>query len=182
MYAAALGREEILHTLLQMKPDLCARNSCEQTVLMIAASYGHVPIIRLLKDHAAHRAATTVTTEDKFEVFRKIIGMDLVDASGFTALHFAAHYNHQNAVQYLLKYGANPNIPDNQGMTPTLLACEDEVQQMCLPDLIKAGGNLSLKNKDGKSGFDIGHRENLQTLVSKLSNEVPKPANTYGSF
>ena len=177
MYAAALCREEIFYTLLQKNPDLCARNNTNETVLMIAASFGHVPIIEQLKLNVQQR---TNSMETPNAMFRIIIGMDLVDDFGFTALHFAVYYNHQTVVEHLLQMGANPNIPDQDGMTPTLLACVDEVQHPCLRALITAGGNLSLKNKAGKTVFDIGHRETLKKLVLFFDNR--KTVNSYVNF
>ena len=181
MYAAALCREVIVDTILRKNPDLCARNNSNETVLMIAASYGHVSIIDQLILNAQQRTNSSRTPK-KNAIFREISGMDLVNNSGFTALHFAVYFNHQTAVEYLLKIGANPDIPDQDGMTPTLLACGEEVQHPCLRALIKAGGNLSLKNKAGKTGFDIGHRETIKKLVANVLDGNRKTVNSYGNF
>lgn len=42
----------------------------------------------------------------------------LADADGRTPLHVATVYAHRQAVECLLRYGADPHAPDNEGLTP----------------------------------------------------------------
>uniref|UniRef100_A0AC34Q7D7 Uncharacterized protein n=1 Tax=Panagrolaimus sp. JU765 TaxID=591449 RepID=A0AC34Q7D7_9BILA len=62
----------------------------------------------------------------------------------------AAVYDQANALKILLGLGADPYVPDNEGMTPTdhasLLANKE-----CLVELIKNGGKVYESNKAGKS-------------------------------
>jgi len=41
----------------------------------------------------------------------------------YTPMHWVAAKNHKDVVPVLLKYHANPNLPDRDGMTPLHTAC-----------------------------------------------------------
>uniref|UniRef100_A0A914Y4V4 Ankyrin repeat protein n=2 Tax=Panagrolaimus superbus TaxID=310955 RepID=A0A914Y4V4_9BILA len=169
MYACALRREKIVSIFLTKNPDLCVQNDVKQTALMIASCFGHVSIIDKLIQYAKQRSKFSHQ-----KTFADIVGLQMTDESGFTALHFAVYYAQEDAVRYLLNVHANPNIPDLDGMTPTLLACTDEHRKKCLKDLINANGKLQHRNKNGQSGFD------LQQNLSKT--EETKKSQKYGYF
>uniref|UniRef100_A0A914YSL0 Ankyrin repeat protein n=1 Tax=Panagrolaimus superbus TaxID=310955 RepID=A0A914YSL0_9BILA len=140
---------------------------------MIAASFGHVSIIKKLVKYSEENAETS----DAKNIIAKKIGLHLADEGGFTALHYAVFYGHHPTIEYLLQLGSDPNVPDIEGMTPTLMACVDQFQEESLPALIKAGGSLYHCNHDGQNGFDIAKRKSL------LSFQTHKPEGTlYGSF
>lgn len=45
-----------------------------------------------------------------------------VDKSSCTALHYATRYRQYECIKALLDMGADPNKPDEKGMTPMLIA------------------------------------------------------------
>lgn len=54
----------------------------------------------------------------------KSISVNAVDASGNTALHWAAYKNHPQVVEYLLSMGGNAQSENNaEGQTPLHWAC-----------------------------------------------------------
>uniref|UniRef100_A0A914QF06 Ankyrin repeat protein n=1 Tax=Panagrolaimus davidi TaxID=227884 RepID=A0A914QF06_9BILA len=152
MYASALCRVEIVKSLLTRNPNLCAQNDSKQTALMIAASFGHVSILEILINYSKEFSKRIPNSK-----FENICGLNLSDENGFTALHYAVYYAHDEAVKCLLFANANPNIPDKEGITPTLLACSDQNRQKCLNFLIKNGGNMDIRNQKGQNGYDL-HR------------------------
>uniref|UniRef100_A0AC34RK09 BTB domain-containing protein n=1 Tax=Panagrolaimus sp. JU765 TaxID=591449 RepID=A0AC34RK09_9BILA len=57
--------------------------------------------------------------------------------------------NQKNAIKILLINGADPNIADNLGMTPTLVAClntNSVGSKKCLIELIKYSGKMNYRN------------------------------------
>lgn len=170
MYACALNCEEIAAFILSKNPNICVRNEEQQTALMIAASFGHDSVIEQLVEYANQ------SSEEKS--VKEIIGLDLSDEGGFTALHYAVFYAHHSTVTYLLELGANPNAPDIEGMTPTLMACVDEIQEQSLQELKDAGGKLNHCNRDGQNGFEIANRPSVDAF-KPFENQKPL---RYGSF
>lgn len=49
-------------------------------------------------------------------------GIDVVNANGETALMMAVKRNNRKMIEYLLEKGASPNIPDDMGITPLMVA------------------------------------------------------------
>lgn len=49
-------------------------------------------------------------------------GIDVVNANGETALMMAVKRNDRKMIEYLLEKGASPNIPDDMGVTPLMVA------------------------------------------------------------
>lgn len=49
-------------------------------------------------------------------------GIDVVNANGETALMMAVKRNNRKMIEYLLEKGASPDIPDNIGITPLMVA------------------------------------------------------------
>lgn len=47
---------------------------------------------------------------------------DFIDPSGFTALHYAAQFNHPEVVRLLVEHGADVSIPDASGRTALEIA------------------------------------------------------------
>jgi ankyrin repeat protein len=57
---------------------------------------------------------------DKLDV--PCLGINTMDKKGWTALHYAARYGCFEAVDFLLRKGANVNARTDQGTTPLSLA------------------------------------------------------------
>lgn len=49
------------------------------------------------------------------------------DVNGYSAIHAAASYGHEELIRYLISAGANVNLKDNDGDTPILLCEEPEI-------------------------------------------------------
>ena len=79
-----------------------------------------------------------------------------------TPLHHACMYEHREAVDMLLTYGADPKTQDWTGCTPMQLASCNGNWSLVMR-LLKAGGELTTKNKNGsnaeKVASDIDDKE-----------------------
>ena len=101
--AAQEGHLDVVRCLVESGADVNARTQYEATPIMAACHYGHVSIITYLINKGAF--------------------VDLQAKDGNTALHYTAQRGHLEVVSQLLSLGA-PQLPNNQGLTPLLYACD----------------------------------------------------------
>jgi ankyrin repeat protein len=83
------------------------------------------------------------------------VNIDDVNESGQTALHAAVSACNAIAVKYLINKGANPNIIDNNGMSPLHVATWERVHGNAIIDLllevkkVKGLGDVNDQNEQG---------------------------------
>ena len=102
--AAFNGHLDVVRCLVESGADVNARNDYESTPLMAACYFGHLGVVTYLIDKGAF--------------------MDLQYKDfGNTALHDAVKRGYLEMVSQLLSRGAS-QLPNNQGLTPLLHACD----------------------------------------------------------
>ena len=101
--AAHEGHLDIVRCLVESGADVNARNFYEATPLIVACYHGHLSVVTYLINKGAF--------------------VDLQAKDGNTALHHAAERGHLETVSQLLSLGAS-QLPNNQGLTPLLYACD----------------------------------------------------------
>ncbi|XP_056388932.1 CARD- and ANK-domain containing inflammasome adapter protein-like [Hyla sarda] len=102
--AAMKGDLSALESILKGS-DVNAVNSAGETLLHVAASHGHVPIVEFLLSKGAK--------------------VDMKDKKGRTPLHRAAENGHLEAVRVLLRAGANMYALDKDSQSPLHLAAQN---------------------------------------------------------
>jgi ankyrin repeat protein len=99
--AAGAGHGEVVVFLLSKGAQASTRADDSATPLMWAGIKGHLDVVRMLVQHTGGE------------------GLDIRDEiNGWTALHGAADWGHEEVVRFLLFAGADPTITDNKGRTP----------------------------------------------------------------
>jgi ankyrin repeat protein len=78
--------------------------------------------------------------------------VDATDASGWTALMYAAASGHSEPVELLLAAKANPNHRSLNGDTPLMASA---ISRLFDEDLVHAGADLNAKNSDGTTALMI---------------------------
>ena len=112
-----------LRLLLQLGADVNHTDINGRTPMMLAASMGRLPSIKLLmNNYAAH---------DNFDNF------------GWSALMFAVYYNHFDVVTFMLDHGVDPNQSSPQGITALKIAQEHKRIKMI--DLLLEHGAMATK-------------------------------------
>ncbi|KAL8770751.1 MAG: hypothetical protein Q9209_003618 [Squamulea sp. 1 TL-2023] len=133
-YAAFLGLEEPIQSLLKSGVDINAYGGRYGTALIAAASQGHVAIVKLLLDHNAE-----------------------VDAEGSsvfsTALSASSYFGYRPITELLLDKGATPDRRRDNDDTALELACEGGHEAIA-ELLIDRGSNVNLR-RDGGYGSPI---------------------------
>lgn len=103
LYAAANGFNDILEILIPYQPNVSIRNGYGGNALIPAAEKGHVDTVKLLLE-------------------RTDVDVNLVNHLGWTALLEVVIFGQDNQtyneiVRLLLQHGAEPGIPDKNGIT-----------------------------------------------------------------
>ncbi|KAJ3207687.1 hypothetical protein HDU67_007293 [Dinochytrium kinnereticum] len=130
---------ELLLSLLP-SPDLTMKANSGFPFLLQAAGVKHLPVCRLLVDHGAPideeaigtrrnalHAAAAGGDDEVVDYLARVykergISLDVKDADGFTALHFAASGGHESALKTLAGLGANLGAKTKLGKTPAEIA------------------------------------------------------------
>lgn len=162
MYSAYLGHGDICQFLLNIGANAEIANREGQTPLMLASSCGNSEAVKTLLKSYTKLNQSVVNKINQRDVF------------GRSCLHFAVKYNQLKIVEILLESGADPNLPDCHGMTPTLAACEVGNDQI-VSNLLEFRGDPTLKNIVGHDGKDLSteHPKILRLLhdVAKKNSE-----------
>ncbi|WP_241489342.1 ankyrin repeat domain-containing protein [Leucobacter celer] len=107
LYAGAEGLDEILRATLERGADVASTNRYGGTALIPASEHGHVSTVEIL--------------------IAAGVPLDHVNNLGWTALHEAivlgtGSEDHVSVVRALLEAGADPTLPDGNGVAPRDLA------------------------------------------------------------
>ena len=134
--AAATGHPDVVKLLIERNADVDGRTSTHSTPLRAAAHEGHLDIVRCLVESGADVNARTqykgtpimaACDYCHLSIITYLINkgalVGLQAKDGNTALHYAAERGHLETVSQLLSLGAS-QMPNNQGLTPLLYACD----------------------------------------------------------
>jgi ankyrin repeat protein len=132
--------------LLAAHPDTKTevRNAKDESVLMLAALKGYLPLVQKLVDNDAD-----------------------VNKTGWTPLHYAASGGHVAVIAYLLENSAYIDAESPNGTTPLMMAAMYGSPE-AVKHLIQAGADLRLKNQLGLTALDFairGQRQNAKELI-----------------
>jgi len=156
---------------------------------MKASINGHVKIVELLlKFGASPRqcnsrgecALTLACMQENYAICERLLiakgDVNYVDKQGRTPLLKAAQYNTSTKIiELLLKYGADPNVEDQDNNTPLHFAAIRGTKEVAV-FLIKLGANPYSRNKDGNIPVEEVTNEQVADIFKvcivcrKLSN------------
>jgi len=120
------------------------RNENDESVLMLAALKGFLPLVKQLVDKDAD-----------------------VNKPGWTPLHYAASGGHVSIVEFLLVNSAYIDAESPNGTTPLMMAAMYGSPES-VKVLIQAGADLNIKNQLGLTALDFavrGNRQNAKELI-----------------
>jgi ankyrin repeat protein len=101
--AATMGYEEVVALLLDTGAHANTRDRQGVTPIMLACDNDHLGVVKMLVQHIEGQ------------------GLNDGNVDGWTALHHATRWGHDEVVRFLLLAGADPTIRDNRGRTPRAL-------------------------------------------------------------
>jgi hypothetical protein len=140
MYASEEGHVGVVRWLLDKGAAVNERHPRGWTALWLA-SYGHLPVVNLLLERGGDPTTATdwgwtpliaASDQGHLEVVRVLLGHPIAkatlncrDRDGRTALWAACLYGHGGVARALLEGGADPTIPNKNGITPMAIAKQD---------------------------------------------------------
>jgi ankyrin repeat protein len=132
--------------LLAAHPDTKTevRNAKDESVLMLAALKGYLPLVQKLVANDAD-----------------------VNKTGWTPLHYAASGGHVSVIAHLLDHSAYIDAESPNGTTPLMMAAMYGSPE-AVKHLIQAGADLTIKNQLGLTALDFairGQRQNAKELI-----------------
>lgn len=139
---ASLKVAELLAAYPRTKTEV--RNGKDESVLMLAALKGYLPLVQKLVDNDAD-----------------------VNKTGWTPLHYAASGGHVPVIAHLLDHSAYIDAESPNGTTPLMMAAMYGSPE-AVKHLIQAGADLRLKNQLGLTALDFairGQRQNAKELI-----------------
>jgi ankyrin repeat protein len=120
------------------------RNDKDESVLMLAALKGYLPLVKQLVENDAD-----------------------VNKPGWTPLHYAASTGQVAVIEFLLDNSAYIDAESPNGSTPLMMAAMYGSPEG-VKVLIQAGAELGIKNQLGLTALDFavrGHRQNAKELI-----------------
>lgn len=134
MYAAELGRIDVVVALANANAGLDARDQAGRTALMLAARAGRADAAQALVNAGA--------------------SINPADDAGLTALaHAAAGRASVATLDVLTRGGADPDAPDQAGVTPLMRTAETGSPDRIMA-LLNAGANPKAASADGRTALD----------------------------
>ena len=121
-------------------------------------------------------AAEMGTARDVASFVNKGNDVNAKNEVGFTALHYAAHYNQNiDVLRYLVSAGADINAKTNLGRTPLhQAALSDDADTAVLKYLIAQGADVNAKSNTGQTPLDIANTEAKKTALRAAGGKSGK--------
>ena len=141
------NNDEIINYLIRNGADINLKNSKGQTPLHLASGKNRIENINVL------------LTNPK-------INYNSIDIQGFTPLIKACASQAYDVVKALIRSNdVNINFQDKIGNTALHYLCEDEKYDIAI-ELIKRGGDVEIKNNEGKTPLDLIKTDDIKTIIS----------------
>ncbi len=99
--------------------------------------------------------------------------LNVVQADGACALHWAAYHDKADMVEALLAAGARADLANRYGITPLLLACENGSDPI-VRALLKAGANANAVQRGGETALMVAARTGRPGPVRALIEKGAK--------
>jgi ankyrin repeat protein len=93
--------------------------------------------------------------------------VQLRQADGMSALHWAAYWKNSRAVQELLQAGATADLANSYGVTPLAIACENGDAEV-VAHLLQAGADGKTQLPSGQTVLMVGSRSGNSEVVMSL--------------
>ena len=180
--------------LAQNRPQLTCRGLSRRAVLHVAASAGHLAVVHCLTACGAGIEARTTGGATPMHAAAKSGALAVVKflasvgastdaktAAGAVPLHIASQHGHGPVVEYLIEERrSDPNVTNDAGVTPLLLACETGHTSVLL-QLVAAGAHVNRPDSDGVTpvlaASHFGHAEAVYALLTAGAEYEPVNVN-----
>mmetsp|Transcript_11327 Transcript_11327/g.46017 ORF Transcript_11327/g.46017 Transcript_11327/m.46017 type:complete len:440 (+) Transcript_11327:49-1368(+) len=165
LHAACLrGNASTVSLLIDSDADPCLNTVCG-TPLYSASEKGQVECVRLLLENNAATVLEATPLKDRTQ----------------SPLMMAIQQGHNDVVQLLLSYGANPDATRFDGITPLYFACNKNKLD-CAKSLLLAGAHPNVRIKSGAFPLYIAAQNGFAGIVHELLKAGANKYLTYKGF
>lgn len=179
---AAHRSPEFVTPLLDGGADVNRANRMRETPLILACAYGRDEVVRQLL--AAGSAVDAADADGRTPVIPALTGevvrllcaegadLDASDHAGFTALINAVDAGQPELVEELLRQGADPDKPTEDGMTPlhhAAIVYDAERRRQFVALLAASGAELDERADDGQTPAEMAATAGLADTVDQLA-------------
>jgi len=186
--AAAKGYKEIVELLLN-RPDIDVNICFPDLALVFAVQGGHLEIVEMLLNHPQINVfggeiylglAESGGHTEVFELLSrhpKIVNdEDMADRLGNLAM-----LNNENAVEFLLKQGADVNKRDIFGLTPLMYAAEAGNARIVKLLLDQPGIDVNIKGY-GETALDYAKRTGRRSVIRLIQSKMGLQSQSFDPF
>lgn len=139
MFAVKNGHIEVVKLLLAHKAPIYHMNSYGETAFQLAQQTKNAEVVKYLKEYIEHHNFLFHEIDNgvsELRIIKNYTNINYQNADGATFLTNAILSNNKKIIDYLLKNGADPNLPGSRGFTP--LSAAITIAQAFDSDLIIA--------------------------------------------
>jgi uncharacterized protein len=171
------GDDERVRELVESRPELAdARDDTGLSAVMRAAYAGKQALVDLLLDRNPQLDVFDTATVGRTRGLEELLAADAELArswspDGFTALHLAAFFGHEDAARALLEHGADPNVVarhESLRVAP-LHSAAAGAHSSIVQLLLDAGADANARQEGGftplHSAAQNGDRESAEALL-----------------
>jgi ankyrin repeat protein len=189
IYAARLGKTDVIKTLLDAKADVNGRDSANQSALSRSLIERHDDTFELLLNQPGvdvnvkglNNATPLITCVSRSweSAVQKLLdlGADVSasDRDGDTALHVAATIKNERILKLLLDKGAPVDVKNKEGGTALMWAAAYD-DEPAVRALIAHGASLDLKDSAGLNALGWARKNNraVAKVLEELANSKRK--------
>ncbi|KAB5562441.1 hypothetical protein PHYPO_G00017800 [Pangasianodon hypophthalmus] len=149
MVAAQKGFSRMVYKLVEHGADIHMKNGSGKDSLMLACFAGHLDIVKHLRNFGA-------TWQSR-------------DMGGCTPLHWAADGGHLPVLAYMIQDGCELDVRDTVSQwTPLMRVAAVSGNSAVASLLIRAGADVNVRDKDGKTPLMVAVLNNHEQLVKLL--------------
>ena len=168
--AVLAGKVEVSQLLSQDFADLDIRDIEGHNLLHMAAWKGHREVAQMLLEHDKNKKELEHDKSKKDlehnEDEKKFINAR--NQNGQTPLHVATQHNQSNIVELLLKFDADANAEDNDGMTPLFYTSQSARSSAVVRLLLAGGARVDVRNKNGQTPLHVASQHVNHSNVTLL--------------
>jgi ankyrin repeat protein len=163
------GRTALMEAINNYEPDEIVGVLLEHNAdTSLADTYGNTALILAVDNLSSHHSAELITSLADDSPPEEI---NHTDNNGLTALGSLCQVQTEDAdavdnlINYLILAGANPNIPDNDGVTPLMYFVmnpifTDGYDVDSFEAMLKAGADINHKDNAGETVYDVIPEDN----------------------